>query len=182
MKASCENQPGWLAACSLYVNRHVFISSFLIDISKHYSQKASIEHEIPTATQKLVTTNDCILSSAVTLTNGAGKIASFFGNNVDYFIASLSYGPKTASGFISPLSAECMLQYKKKAAAYMKSLRTVRGVLLTIFYVLALCLVVLCWARPPQHPCLLLFFFWNVVFADSQSAILFRRISHKDVS
>lgn len=42
---------------------------------------------------------------------------------MDYFIASLSYGPKTASGFISPLSAECMLQYKKKAAAYMKSLR-----------------------------------------------------------
>uniref|UniRef100_A0A2K5LP18 Protein phosphatase 1 regulatory subunit 21 n=1 Tax=Cercocebus atys TaxID=9531 RepID=A0A2K5LP18_CERAT len=50
-------------------------------------------------------------------------IASFFSNNLDYFIASLSYGPKAASGFISPLSAECMLQYKKKAAAYMKSLR-----------------------------------------------------------
>ncbi|OBS82988.1 hypothetical protein A6R68_23022, partial [Neotoma lepida] len=93
------------------------------DISKHYSQKASIEHELPTATQKLVTTNDCVLSSAVALTNGAGKIASFFSNNMDYFIASLSYGPKTASGFISPLSAECMLQYKKKAAAYMKALR-----------------------------------------------------------
>uniref|UniRef100_A0A3Q2H2R1 Protein phosphatase 1 regulatory subunit 21 n=1 Tax=Equus caballus TaxID=9796 RepID=A0A3Q2H2R1_HORSE len=93
------------------------------DISKHYSQKATIEHELPTATQKLVTTNDCILSSVVALTNGAGKIASFFSNNVDYFIASLSYGPKAASGFISPLSAECMLQYKKKAAAYMKALR-----------------------------------------------------------
>uniref|UniRef100_A0A8C8TZP9 Protein phosphatase 1 regulatory subunit 21 six-helix bundle domain-containing protein n=1 Tax=Peromyscus maniculatus bairdii TaxID=230844 RepID=A0A8C8TZP9_PERMB len=93
------------------------------DISKHYSQKASIEHELPTATQKLVTTNDCVLSSAMALTNGAGKIASFFSNNVDYFIASLSYGPKTASGFISPLSAECMLRYKKKAAAYMKALR-----------------------------------------------------------
>nr|XP_010966053.1 protein phosphatase 1 regulatory subunit 21 [Camelus bactrianus] len=93
------------------------------DISKHYSQKATIEHELPTATQKLITTNDCILSSAVALTNGAGKIASFFSNNVDYFIASLSYGPRAASGFISPLSAECMLQYKKKAAAYMKALR-----------------------------------------------------------
>ncbi|KAM6220776.1 protein phosphatase 1 regulatory subunit 21 isoform 2-T2 [Rhynchocyon petersi] len=93
------------------------------DISKHYSQKATIEQELPTATQKLVTTNDCILSSAVALTNAAGKIASFFSNNVDYFIASLSYGPKAASGFISPLSAECMLQYKKKAAAYMKALR-----------------------------------------------------------
>uniref|UniRef100_A0A480Z033 Protein phosphatase 1 regulatory subunit 21 isoform 1 n=1 Tax=Sus scrofa TaxID=9823 RepID=A0A480Z033_PIG len=111
------------------------------DISKHYSQKATIEHELPTATQKLITTNDCILSSVVALTNGAGKIASFFSNNVDYFIASLSYGPKAASGFmdyfiaslsygpkaasgfISPLSAECMLQYKKKAAAYMKAVR-----------------------------------------------------------
>uniref|UniRef100_A0A7N5K5A2 Protein phosphatase 1 regulatory subunit 21 n=1 Tax=Ailuropoda melanoleuca TaxID=9646 RepID=A0A7N5K5A2_AILME len=96
------------------------------DISKHYSQKATIEHELPTATQKLITTNDCILSSVVALTNAAGKIASFFSNNVDYFIASLSYGPKAASGFISPLSAECMLQYKKKAAAYMKALRKVQ--------------------------------------------------------
>nr|KAF6329205.1 protein phosphatase 1 regulatory subunit 21 [Pipistrellus kuhlii] len=96
------------------------------DISKHYSQKATIEHELPTATQKLITTNDCILSSVVALTNGAGKIASFFSNNVDYFIASLSYGPKVASGFINPLSAECMLQYKKKAAAYMKVLRKVQ--------------------------------------------------------
>uniref|UniRef100_A0A671FUB1 Protein phosphatase 1 regulatory subunit 21 n=1 Tax=Rhinolophus ferrumequinum TaxID=59479 RepID=A0A671FUB1_RHIFE len=96
------------------------------DISKHYSQKATIEHELPTATQKLITTNDCILSSVMALTNGAGKIASFFSNNVDYFSASLSYGPKAASGFISPLSAECMLQYKKKAAAYMKALRKVQ--------------------------------------------------------
>ncbi|PNJ79927.1 PPP1R21 isoform 1 [Pongo abelii] len=96
------------------------------DISKHYSQKATIEHELPTATQKLITTNDCILSSVVALTNGAGKIASFFSNNLDYFIASLSYGSKAASGFISPLSAECMLQNKKKAAAYMKSLRKVQ--------------------------------------------------------
>uniref|UniRef100_A0A5F9CLT6 Protein phosphatase 1 regulatory subunit 21 n=1 Tax=Oryctolagus cuniculus TaxID=9986 RepID=A0A5F9CLT6_RABIT len=96
------------------------------DISKHYSQKATIEHELPTATQKLITTNDCILSSLVALTNGAGKIASFFSNNVDFFIASLSYGPKAASGFISPLSAECMLQYKKKAAAYVKALRKVQ--------------------------------------------------------
>ncbi|XP_006839501.1 PREDICTED: protein phosphatase 1 regulatory subunit 21 isoform X3 [Chrysochloris asiatica] len=96
------------------------------DISKHYSQKATIEHELPTATQKLITTNDCILSSVVALTNGAGKIASFFNNNVDYFMASLSYGPKAASGFISPLSAECMLQYKKKAATYMKALKKVQ--------------------------------------------------------
>ncbi|NXA37836.1 PPR21 phosphatase, partial [Eudromia elegans] len=95
----------------------------LEDISKHYSQKATLEQEVPTATQKLITTNDCILSSIVALTNAVGKIASFFSNNLDHFTASLSYGPKGGTEFINPLSAECMLQYKKKAAAYMKSLK-----------------------------------------------------------
>ncbi|XP_066467992.1 protein phosphatase 1 regulatory subunit 21 [Tiliqua scincoides] len=93
------------------------------DISKHYSHKAALEQELPTATQKLITTNDCILSSVVALTNAAGKIASFFSNNLDCFTASLSYGPKGGMEFINPLSAECMLQYKKKAAAYMKLLK-----------------------------------------------------------
>ncbi|NXX46163.1 PPR21 phosphatase, partial [Tricholaema leucomelas] len=95
----------------------------LKDISKHYSQKATLEQDVPTATQKLITTNDCILSSLVALTNGVGKITSFFSNNLDHFTASLSYGPKGGTEFISPLSAECMLQYKKKAVAYMKSLK-----------------------------------------------------------
>lgn len=95
----------------------------LKDISKHYSQKATLEQEVPTATQKLITTNDCILSSVAALTNGAGKMASFFSNNLDHFTTSLSYGPKGGAEFISPLSAECMLQYKKKAAAYVKSLK-----------------------------------------------------------
>ncbi|XP_053828917.1 protein phosphatase 1 regulatory subunit 21 isoform X1 [Vidua macroura] len=95
----------------------------LKDISKHYSQKAALEQEVPTATQKLITTNDCILSSVAALTNGAGKMASFFSNNLDHFSTSLSYGPKGGAEFISPLSAECMLQYKKKAAAFMKSLK-----------------------------------------------------------
>ncbi|XP_066172447.1 protein phosphatase 1 regulatory subunit 21 isoform X4 [Sylvia atricapilla] len=98
----------------------------LKDISKHYSQKAALEQEVPTATQKLITTNDCILSSVAALTNGAGKMASFFSNNLDHFTTSLSYGPKGGAEFISPLSAECMLQYKKKAAAYMKSLKKVQ--------------------------------------------------------
>ncbi|NWU53887.1 PPR21 phosphatase, partial [Dromas ardeola] len=95
----------------------------LKDISKHYSQKATLEQDLPTATQKLITTNDCILSSVVALTNGVGKIASFFSNNLDHFTTSLSYGPRAGTEFISPLSAECMLQYKKKAVAYMKSLK-----------------------------------------------------------
>uniref|UniRef100_A0A8C3I4F2 Protein phosphatase 1 regulatory subunit 21 n=1 Tax=Chrysemys picta bellii TaxID=8478 RepID=A0A8C3I4F2_CHRPI len=109
---------------AVFEKLHVYVSLIVLPkISKHYSQKAALEHELPTATQKLITTNDCILSSVVALTNGAGKIASFFSNNLDHFTASLSCGPKGGTEFISPLSAECMLQYKKKAVAYMKSLK-----------------------------------------------------------
>uniref|UniRef100_A0A4W3GS87 Protein phosphatase 1 regulatory subunit 21 n=1 Tax=Callorhinchus milii TaxID=7868 RepID=A0A4W3GS87_CALMI len=43
------------------------------DILKHYNQKASLEQELPTVTQKLKTTNDCILSSIVALSNVSGK-------------------------------------------------------------------------------------------------------------
>lgn len=94
------------------------------ELSKHYNQKAALEQELPTATEKLRTTNDCILSSVVALSNAVGKIATFFSNNLDYFTASLSYGPKEGREFMSPVSAECMLQNKKKAVAYMKTLKT----------------------------------------------------------
>lgn len=76
----------------IYLGEDVFVNDlksfvFLIwhkcvflfpDISKHYSQKASLEQEVPTATQKLITTNDCILSSVAALTNGAGKVMDTF--------------------------------------------------------------------------------------------------------
>lgn len=51
-------------------------SLLLIDISKSYGQKAALERELPTTTQKLITTNDCILSSVVALLNGASKVVS----------------------------------------------------------------------------------------------------------
>uniref|UniRef100_A0A8C5MJS9 Protein phosphatase 1 regulatory subunit 21 n=1 Tax=Leptobrachium leishanense TaxID=445787 RepID=A0A8C5MJS9_9ANUR len=43
------------------------------DLSKHYSHKAALEQELPAATDKLKTTNDCILSSLVALANGTSK-------------------------------------------------------------------------------------------------------------
>ncbi|XP_069787132.1 protein phosphatase 1 regulatory subunit 21 isoform X2 [Narcine bancroftii] len=93
------------------------------DISKHYSQKISLEQELPTITQKLKTTNDCILSSIVALSNVTGKICTFFNNNLDFFTAPSVYSSKRGNCVIDPLSAECMLENKKKAAAYMKSLK-----------------------------------------------------------
>lgn len=43
-------------------------------MSKHYNQKASLEQELPTVTQKLSTTSECLLGSLGSLTSSTGKV------------------------------------------------------------------------------------------------------------
>uniref|UniRef100_A0A3P8ZV74 Protein phosphatase 1 regulatory subunit 21 n=1 Tax=Esox lucius TaxID=8010 RepID=A0A3P8ZV74_ESOLU len=96
------------------------------EMSKHYSQKASLEQELPTVTQKLRTTNECLLASLGSLTNSTGKIATFFSNNLDFFTSSTGYGPRGGAGGINPLQAESMLGNKKRACEYMQAIRKTR--------------------------------------------------------
>uniref|UniRef100_A0A8C9TNP4 Protein phosphatase 1 regulatory subunit 21 n=1 Tax=Scleropages formosus TaxID=113540 RepID=A0A8C9TNP4_SCLFO len=84
------------------------------------------EDTLPTVTEKLCTTNECLLSSLCSLANCTGKMATFFSNNLDFFVSSAGYGPRGGAGAINPLHAECMLGNKKQAAAYMLALRRSR--------------------------------------------------------
>ncbi|KAK7902178.1 hypothetical protein WMY93_018947 [Mugilogobius chulae] len=95
------------------------------EMSKHYNQKAALEQELPTVTQKLCTTTECLVGSLGSLTNVTGKIATFFSNNLDFFTSS-GYSPKGSTVTLNPLQAETMLAHKKKAAAYMEAIRKPR--------------------------------------------------------
>lgn len=95
------------------------------EMSKHYNQKAALEQELPTVTQKLCTTTECLVGSLGSLTIATGKIATFFSNNLDFFTSS-GYGPKGSAVPLNPLQAETMLAHKKKAAAYMEAIRKPR--------------------------------------------------------
>ncbi|XP_015237510.1 PREDICTED: protein phosphatase 1 regulatory subunit 21 [Cyprinodon variegatus] len=95
------------------------------EMSKHYNQKASIEQELPTVTQKLSTTTECLLGSLGSLTSVTGKIATFFSNNLDFF-TSPGYSPRGCTVSLNPLQAESMLANKKKAAAYIHAIKTTR--------------------------------------------------------
>lgn len=92
------------------------------EMSKHYNQKASLEQELPTVTQKLSTTSECLLGSLGSLTSSTGKIATFFSNNLDFF-TSPGYSPRGSRATLNPLQAESMLAYKKKAAAYIHAIK-----------------------------------------------------------
>ncbi|KAJ8412629.1 hypothetical protein AAFF_G00115800 [Aldrovandia affinis] len=95
----------------------------LRELCKHYSVKVTLEQDLPTVTQKLSTTNECLLSSLVSLSSCSGKIATFFSNNLDFFASSAGYGPRGGNGALNPLQAESMLGNKKQAAAYMLAIR-----------------------------------------------------------
>ncbi|XP_034041553.1 protein phosphatase 1 regulatory subunit 21 isoform X2 [Thalassophryne amazonica] len=91
------------------------------EMSKHYNQKAALEQELPTITQKLSTTTECLLGSLVSLTSSTSKIATFFSNNLDFF-TSTGYSPRGGTVALNPLHAESMLANKKKAAAYIHTI------------------------------------------------------------
>lgn len=95
------------------------------EISKHYNQKAALEQELPTVTQKLSTTTECLVGSLGLLTSVTGKIATFFSNNLDFFTSS-GYSPKGSTVTLNPLQAESMLAHKKKAAAYIQAINKPR--------------------------------------------------------
>ncbi|XP_070771795.1 protein phosphatase 1 regulatory subunit 21 isoform X3 [Enoplosus armatus] len=95
------------------------------EMSKHYNQKASLEQDLPTVTQKLCTTSECLLGSLGSLTSSTGKIATFFSNNLDFFTSS-GYNPRGSTVALNPLQAESMLANKKKAAAYIHTIKKVQ--------------------------------------------------------
>lgn len=95
------------------------------EMSKHYNQKASLEQELPTVTQKLCTTTECLLGSLGSLTSSTGKIATFFSNNLDFFTSS-GYSPRGSTAALNPLQAESMLANKKRAAAYIHAIQKSR--------------------------------------------------------
>ncbi|XP_056465031.1 protein phosphatase 1 regulatory subunit 21 [Gadus chalcogrammus] len=96
------------------------------EMSKHYSQKASLEGELSNVTEKLRTTTECLLGSLVSLTNCTSKIATFFSNNLDFFTSSPGYGPRGGQATLDPLQAESMLANKKKAATYLRAIQKPR--------------------------------------------------------
>ena len=51
---------------------------FFSEVSKHYNSKVSLEHQLPTATQKLKTTDECVVSSLISLVTCTGKVSFCF--------------------------------------------------------------------------------------------------------
>ncbi|KAL5009078.1 hypothetical protein ScPMuIL_014659 [Solemya velum] len=96
------------------------------DVSKHYNSKVSLEHQLPTATQKLKTTDECIVSSLISLVTCTGKFAAFLSGNQEFFSQTAGYRTRGSSIGIETKdgsrSHPAVVHYRQKTYRYIASL------------------------------------------------------------
>ncbi|XP_034324511.2 protein phosphatase 1 regulatory subunit 21 isoform X1 [Magallana gigas] len=97
------------------------------EVSKHYNAKVSLEHQLPTATQRLKTTDECVVSSLISLVTCTGKFNAFLSGNLEFFSQSAGYRTRGSSIGIDsvtegPRSNPAIVCYRQKAAGYLSSL------------------------------------------------------------
>ncbi|XP_064599865.1 protein phosphatase 1 regulatory subunit 21-like [Liolophura sinensis] len=108
--------------CSCLTDLHEAVK----EVSKHYNSKVSLEHQLPTATQKLKTTDECIVSSLVTLVTTTGKFSAFLTGNQDFFEEPAGYRTRGSSvvGGLNDInqSNPIVATFRQQSAAYLSSL------------------------------------------------------------
>ncbi|XP_064622377.1 protein phosphatase 1 regulatory subunit 21-like [Lineus longissimus] len=95
------------------------------EVSKHYNSKVSLEHQLPTATQKLKTTDECVVSSLISLVTTTGKLSTFIAGNFEFFGQTAGY--RTRGSSIStnesdegPKSCPAVAGFRQHASSYMQ--------------------------------------------------------------
>lgn len=93
-------------------------------LSTHFQSKVSLEHQLPTATQTLKTTDECIVSSLVSLLTATAKIGRFMNTNLDFI--STKSGVRTrgmTTAVDSQLtSSPAVVEFRHHAADYIQKL------------------------------------------------------------
>nr|XP_054759220.1 protein phosphatase 1 regulatory subunit 21-like [Lytechinus pictus] len=109
-----------LNACS--TEQH--FNNFLVytDLSKNYNFKVSLEHQLPIASQKLKTTDECVVSSLISLVTCTGKISNFMKTNLDFFKSPVGYGNSKGSSTGGHSTSPCVPLLRQRAVAYMAAL------------------------------------------------------------
>ncbi|XP_030854824.1 protein phosphatase 1 regulatory subunit 21 isoform X2 [Strongylocentrotus purpuratus] len=92
------------------------------DLSKNYNFKVSLEHQLPIASQKLKTTDECVVSSLISLVTCTGKISNFMKTNLDFFTRPVGYGNSMGSSVGGQSTSPCVPLLRQRAVAFMAAL------------------------------------------------------------
>jgi len=98
------------------------------ELSKQFNAKVYLEHQLPTASTKLKTTDECIVSSLVTLVTCTSKLSAFLTGNLEFFNQNSGYRTRGSSqcsaltGPTGPRSHPSVASFRQKAANYLSTL------------------------------------------------------------
>ncbi|XP_022101268.1 protein phosphatase 1 regulatory subunit 21-like [Acanthaster planci] len=103
------------------------LSNVMKDVSKNYNFKVSLEHQLPTASQKLRTTDECVVSSLISLVTCTGKIANFTKSNLEFLSTPPGFRTRGhtfigTSQFEGAISSPAVTALRQKAVNYMTAL------------------------------------------------------------
>lgn len=93
-------------------------------LSTHFQSKVTLEHQLPTATQTLKSTDECVVSSLVSLVTVTSKIGKFMSNNLDFFSTKSSIRTRglTTSANNEMTSSPAVMEFRHHAADYITKL------------------------------------------------------------
>lgn len=93
-------------------------------LSKHFQSKVSLEHQLPTATQMLKSTDECIVSSLVSLVTVTAKIGKFMSSNLDFFSAKSGIRTRglTSAADSELTTSPAVVGFRHHAATYIERL------------------------------------------------------------
>ncbi|KAJ7354820.1 hypothetical protein OS493_029826 [Desmophyllum pertusum] len=93
-------------------------------LSTHFQSKVSLEHQLPTATQTLKSTDECIVSSLVSLLTATAKIGRFMNSNLEFISAKSGIRTRgmTTAANSELTSSPAVVDFRHHAADYIQKL------------------------------------------------------------
>lgn len=98
------------------------------EASVHYNSKVSLEHQLPTATQKLKTTDECVLSSMISLVTSSTKLSTVMSEKLAIILKDAGYWSRGSAcsmdGCYRNLKASpAVRQFRRRASSYINDLQ-----------------------------------------------------------
>lgn len=97
------------------------LHSAVKDMCTHHNSKLALEKELPTSSEKLKTTDECILTSLVSLVAVFGKLSNLLSENLESILTEQLNAP-VSSCDTTRFEPKIIATYKQRAASYISSL------------------------------------------------------------
>ncbi|GFS29031.1 protein phosphatase 1 regulatory subunit 21 [Nephila pilipes] len=111
-----------------YISQATIMQKILLNIDllqqlfeearKLFGSKIALDHQLPMLTQSEKSTDECILTTLVSLSLTLKKMTDLMEKDIDVLSSNVWYKPRNSSGFKNATLNPCVWQYKERGSKY----------------------------------------------------------------